>query len=81
MIKTIYVKLTSSNICQRYGPHWEQVGFQGNDPSTDLRGCGILSLLLLIFMLESEYLIWLKKFTHFQKMKDTIFLFAWLVLI
>lgn len=29
--------------------------YEGNDPATDLRGCGILSLVLIIFMLDQEY--------------------------
>ena len=29
----------------RYGSHWEVIGFQGNDPATDLRGAGMLALL------------------------------------
>lgn len=32
----------------RYGAHWEQIGFQGNDPATDLRGVGLLGLLCLL---------------------------------
>ena len=28
--------------------HWESIGFQGNDPATDLRGAGILALLQLL---------------------------------
>ncbi len=27
------------------GGHWEDIGFQGNDPATDLRDTGMLSLL------------------------------------
>lgn len=29
------------------GKHWEDLGFQGDDPSTDLRGGGMLSLWLM----------------------------------
>lgn len=36
----------------RYGAHWERIGFQGNDPATDLRGAGMLSLLQMCFLLE-----------------------------
>jgi hypothetical protein len=32
----------------RYGPHWDALGFQGSDPATDLRGCGMLGLLHLL---------------------------------
>ena len=26
----------------RYGGHWEEIGFQGTDPATDLRGVGMI---------------------------------------
>lgn len=32
----------------RFGSHWERIGFQGTDPSTDLRGAGMLGLLQLL---------------------------------
>ena len=45
MLRTIYRQLTSTTVdCPRYGSHWETIGFQGTDPSTDLRGVGILGL-------------------------------------
>ena len=37
----------------RTGLHWEEVGFQGPDPTTDLRGCGMLGLLLLLRLTEA----------------------------
>ena len=37
-----------------YGGHWEAVGFQGSDPATDVRGGGVLGLLLLLRLLQSE---------------------------
>lgn len=36
------------NSCSRYGPHWEAMGFQGDDFATDLRGVGILGLLHIL---------------------------------
>ncbi|RLO08997.1 hypothetical protein DYB28_013451, partial [Aphanomyces astaci] len=33
--------------------HWEEIGFQGNDPSTDLRGGGMLSLLQMLYLLDT----------------------------
>uniref|UniRef100_A0A8R1Y7S5 ELMO domain-containing protein n=1 Tax=Pristionchus pacificus TaxID=54126 RepID=A0A8R1Y7S5_PRIPA len=36
--------------CPRTGSHWQTVGFQGTDPSTDLRGVGILGLLQLHYL-------------------------------
>ena len=32
--------------------HWEDVGFQGADPATDLRGCGMLGLLQLLMLVD-----------------------------
>lgn len=36
----------------RYGMHWEDVGFQGRDPATDLRGTGVLSLFQIFQFIE-----------------------------
>ncbi|CCW65109.1 unnamed protein product [Phytomonas sp. EM1] len=33
---------------KRTGEHWEQLGFQGEDPATDLRGGGVLALRQLV---------------------------------
>lgn len=57
MLTSIYRKLSDcSTDCPRYGEHWQEIGFQGNDPATDLRGCGILSLLCTLFSLSTpEY--------------------------
>ncbi|CAB3403123.1 unnamed protein product [Caenorhabditis bovis] len=38
---------TPNTPCPRVGSHWQIVGFQGNNPATDFRGCGILALLQL----------------------------------
>uniref|UniRef100_A0A1I8A1D5 ELMO domain-containing protein n=1 Tax=Steinernema glaseri TaxID=37863 RepID=A0A1I8A1D5_9BILA len=37
----------------RSGPHWERVGFQGDDPATDLRGVGIFGLCQLLFLVSN----------------------------
>jgi ELMO/CED-12 family len=37
----------------RTGGHWEQVGFQGDDPATDLRSSGSLALLLLLHFVQA----------------------------
>lgn len=34
----------------RLGPHWAALGFQGDDPATDLRGAGVLGLLQLLYL-------------------------------
>lgn len=55
ILQTVYRKLTKTKIdCPRFGPHWENVGFQGNDPSTDLRGCGMLGLLTTLYFITSK---------------------------
>ncbi|UXI20171.1 hypothetical protein NH340_JMT06114 [Sarcoptes scabiei] len=50
-LSTIFFKLTGNSVdsFKRYGHHWEQIGFQGSDPSTDFRGVGILGLFQLCF--------------------------------
>eukprot|EP00736_Rhodelphis_marinus_P006290 Rmarinus@m.6150 len=50
MLQTVWMRLTGDKRnCPRFGGHWEQIGFQGNDPSKDFRGAGILGLLQLVF--------------------------------
>lgn len=34
----------------RYGPHWADVGWQGDDPATDLRSAGVFGLLQLLYL-------------------------------
>ncbi|KAH0795636.1 hypothetical protein GPJ56_000515 [Histomonas meleagridis] len=47
ILNTLHMLITG---CQtpplRYGNHWQTIGFQSNNPITDLRGAGILGLLL-----------------------------------
>jgi ELMO domain-containing protein len=54
IIKTIYRSLTESPSCRSIGSHWVDVGFQGNDPSTDVRGAGMLGVLHLLYFV-TEY--------------------------
>ncbi|TRY98177.1 hypothetical protein DNTS_035003 [Danionella cerebrum] len=58
VLQTVYRKLTCTRAdCPRYGPHWENVGFQGTDPATDLRGTGFLGLMhCLYFVMDPEIL-------------------------
>ncbi|NXS40856.1 ELMD3 protein, partial [Balaeniceps rex] len=58
ILQTIYKKLTRSRLgCPRYGAHWEELGFQGADPGTDLRGTGMLGLMqMLSFVMDSQTL-------------------------
>lgn len=48
MLRSIFIKLTDNYNCPRYGPHWEIIGFQGRDPSTDIRGAGMLGILQIL---------------------------------
>lgn len=53
LLQTIYQKLTgTTRTCPRVGNHWQDVGFQGSDPATDLRGVGMLGLLQLLAFVE-----------------------------
>ena len=55
VLQTIYRKLTKTIHNQpRFGSHWEEIGFQGNDPATDLRGTGFLSLLQMLFLVSKH---------------------------
>ncbi|NXL54843.1 ELMD3 protein, partial [Podilymbus podiceps] len=58
ILQTIYKRLTRSRLgCPRYGTHWEELGFQGADPGTDLRGTGMLGLMqMLYFVMDSRTL-------------------------
>ena len=62
VLLTLYKLLTGSKIdCPRYGSHWEQIGFQGNDPATDLRGVGCLGLLQPLYLVMTPELLPLAK--------------------
>ncbi|XP_006900456.1 PREDICTED: ELMO domain-containing protein 3 [Elephantulus edwardii] len=51
ILQTIYKKLTGSKFdCALHGDHWEDLGFQGANPATDLRGAGFLALLHLLYL-------------------------------
>ncbi|XP_035672540.1 ELMO domain-containing protein 3-like isoform X1 [Branchiostoma floridae] len=58
VLQTVYKRLTGTKLdCPRYGGHWEQIGFQGSDPATDLRGTGFLGLMqVLYFVMEPRTL-------------------------
>ncbi|KAK0417432.1 hypothetical protein QR680_013006 [Steinernema hermaphroditum] len=44
---------TGRNAIGRMGAHWERIGFQGDDPATDLRGVGIFGLCQLLFLVSN----------------------------
>ncbi|XP_013862674.1 ELMO domain-containing protein 3 [Austrofundulus limnaeus] len=58
VLQTIYKRLIGSRLdCPRFGAHWENIGFQGTDPATDLRGTGFLGLMhTLYFVMDPEIL-------------------------
>ena len=55
VLRTVYARLTgASTPAARFGKHWEDVGFQGNDPGTDLRGCGMLGMAQLLMFVDAH---------------------------
>ena len=56
-LSTVYQRLSGSTApCPRFGSHWEDVGFQGSDPTDDFRGVGMLGLFQLLWFLDSQRL-------------------------
>lgn len=65
VLQTIYKQLTGDLVdCPRFGAHWEEIGFQGNDPATDLRGVGCLGLLQPLAMLMNPEMYMLIRKIH-----------------
>jgi len=65
MLRTIYRQLTGSRVDPpRYGGHWEDIGFQGTDPGTDLRGVGILGLVHALYLCMSTEVLPLGQAIH-----------------
>lgn len=58
MLRTVFRQLTGSRVDPpRYGGHWEEIGFQGTDPATDLRGVGLLGLIQATYLTTTPELI------------------------
>jgi len=58
VLRTLHRQLTGSQVdCPRYGEHWEDIGFQGNDPSTDLRGVGLLGLVQALYLVTTPQVL------------------------
>lgn len=58
VLRTLYRQLTGGKLdCPRYGQHWEDIGFQGSDPATDLRGVGFLGLVQVLYLLITPELL------------------------
>lgn len=52
ILLAIYKKLRGVKPPGRYGQHWQEIGFQGNNPATDLRSVGILGALMALYFVE-----------------------------
>eukprot|EP00775_Hariotina_reticulata_P010811 gene10811-10967_t len=53
VLQAVYITLTGigrQGGVPRYGRHWADLGFQGDDPASDLRGVGMLGLLQLRYL-------------------------------
>jgi len=57
LLSTLYFQLTHNPLISRYGSHWQDVGFQGNDPGTDLRGVGLFGIFLLLRLTAKTSLV------------------------
>jgi guanylate kinase len=52
-LQTIYQKLMGSSLnCRRYGPHWQDIGFQGVDPGESVKAVGFFGIMQLVSFLE-----------------------------
>ncbi|CAI2386630.1 unnamed protein product [Moneuplotes crassus] len=52
VLSSIYMHLSGRNNCPRTGHHWIEVGFQNEDPQTDIRGSGMLGLMQMLYFCE-----------------------------
>ena len=51
VLQTVYMRLTGTKeYCVSQGAHWQDIGFQGHSPLTDLRGVGMLGLHHLLWV-------------------------------
>jgi hypothetical protein len=64
--------MQSASPPRRIGSHWEDVGFQGNDPSTDMRGAGVWALIQLLHFAQSKPEL-LRSILHLSKDKTQNF--------
>ncbi|XP_064609849.1 ELMO domain-containing protein 3-like [Liolophura sinensis] len=72
VLQTIYRTLTGSKFdCPRYGSHFEEIGFQGNDPATDLRGGGFLGLMHILHLLTDQQTLPLARNIYKLSMDET----------
>jgi hypothetical protein len=67
-MQTLYRKLTGSDaVLQTIDSTWTEIGFQNPDPSTDLRGSGMLGLLHLLFLVDGYLPFARRMWTSSQK--------------
>eukprot|EP00003_Mantamonas_plastica_P007256 TRINITY_DN1607_c0_g2_i3.p1 TRINITY_DN1607_c0_g2~~TRINITY_DN1607_c0_g2_i3.p1 ORF type:complete len:416 (-),score=127.53 TRINITY_DN1607_c0_g2_i3:42-1289(-) len=60
---TVYRRLTElPRDCARFGSHWQDIGFQDSNPSTDLRSAGMFGLLQLISFFKYDPKLALKTY-------------------
>lgn len=58
---SLYRGLTGDQLAPpTFGNHWQLIGFQANDPSTDLRGGGLFSLIQLLWFMKHHKELMLK---------------------
>ena len=60
IMSTIYKSLTGELQCNQIGDHWTKIGFQGNDPKTDLHNIGIFGIVQILAFIE-RYTIYAKE--------------------
>jgi hypothetical protein len=79
MITSVYKLLTNQQDCQCYGKHWANIGFQGNNPKTDLRGVGMFGILQLLAFCE-RYTFYARDILEYSCTKEYGFPMASLML-
>ena len=64
-LQTVYQKLMGSALnCRRYGPHWQDVGFQGVDPGESLKEVGFFGVMQLVSFIEQTLELATEVFTY-----------------
>ena len=64
-LQTVYQKLMGSSLnCRRYGPHWQDVGFQGVDPGENLKKVGFFGIMQLISFLDQSQALAVEIFNY-----------------
>jgi hypothetical protein len=49
MLENLWKQLMDTSLTGLISKQWSEIGFQGDDPSTDFRGMGLLGLENLLF--------------------------------